>query len=190
MVLMTREELLRWIPADNEAILMAAPKNPKHIAALEVLIKQAIAAYTSPTADRFLSVRITLAELFRVMTVSALEEIHESQEDTSVQMHHCRRACAYITAHLSQPLSVSAVADALGISANYLSKLFTPAMHMSVTEYIHRAKMQQVAHLITDGEMTLSEAAEATGIGDNKYLSRLFRRYMGMSAAQYKKHYR
>ena len=186
---MTAEELLRWIPADNEAILMRSITNPKYTALLEPLIKQAVFAYSSPMQDRFLSVRSSLAELFRVMTNCALENVHRQQGKNARQTRYCRSACAYITAHLSDPLSARDVAAALGISANYLSKLFSPAMHMSVTEYIHRTKMQQVAHLITDGQMSLSAAAEAVGIGEVKYLSRLFRRYMGMSAAQYKKQY-
>ena len=61
---------------------------------------------------------------------------------------------------------------------------------MTLVEYIHRSKLQQVVHLLIDAELTLAEAAESVGIASTKYLSRLFRRYMGMSATEYKKMHR
>ena len=60
-------------------------------------------------------------------------------------------------------------------------------MGMPLMEYIHRTKLQQVVHLIMDGGADLRQAADAVGIASTKYLSRLFRQYMGMSVTEYKK---
>ena len=59
-------------------------------------------------------------------------------------------------------------------------------MDMSIVEYWNRSRIHKVEQLITVGGMTLIEAGDAVGIGDVKYLSRLFHRYTGMTAQEFR----
>jgi len=187
---MTREAVRRWIPTDHEVILATRVTDPGAAAELEKIIKKAIHAHHTATIDRFLQTRSALMELFQVMTAYSVRQAHEDSMLEKRQNDYCRRACEYIAEHISQPIREDQLSAQLNISANYLSKIFSQSMGMSLTEYIHRAKLQQVVHLITEGHATLDEAAEAVGILSSKYLSRLFHRYMGMSVREYKKLHR
>ena len=186
---MTEEEVRRWLPQDNEAIVATRVEDPKTAGELEKIIKRAIHCYHKAPHDRFLQVRTAVMELFQVMTNYSIRQAHKNGRSGDKQNAYCRQACVYVTEHLSKPIRESAVAARLGITTNYLSKIFSQSMGMTLMEYIQRAKIQHVAHLILDVDCSLGEAADAVGIESTKYLSRLFRKHMGMSVTQYKKLY-
>ena len=55
--------------------------------------------------------------------------------------------------------------------------------------YINRSKIRLVQHHITAEKMTLHQAGQAVSIPEPKYLSRLFRRYTGISVQEYRRIY-
>jgi len=58
---------------------------------------------------------------------------------------------------------------------------------MPLLEYINRCRIHAAERYIAEGELTLREIGEKVGIRDEKYLSRLFRRYIGVSPAEYRR---
>ena len=189
IVPMSEEDVRRWIPQDNEVIVTTCVTDTKTVAELEKHLKRAIHCYHKSPHDRFLQVRIALMEMFQVMTNYAIRQAHQNGHYGEKQNTYCRQACIYVAENLSHPIRESAVANRLGITTNYLSKVFSQSMGMTLMEYIQRVKIQHVAQKIVDCNYSLSEAAEAVGIESTKYLSRLFRKHMGMSMTQYKKLY-
>lgn len=187
---MSEEDVRRWIPQDNEIIIATQVTDTKTVGELEKHLKRAIHCYHKSPHDRFLQVRIALLELFQVMTNYSIRQAHQNGLSGEKQNAYCRQACIYVAEHLSKPIRESAVADRLGITTNYLSKVFSQSMGMTLMEYVQRVKIQHVAQKIVDCDYSLAEAAEAVGIESTKYLSRLFRKHMGLSVTQYKKLYR
>ncbi len=189
IVPMTEEDVRHWLPQDNEVIVATRITDTKTVGELEKHLKQAIHCYHKSPHDRFLQVRIAMMELFQVMTNYSIRQAHQNGRSGEKQNAYCRQACIYVAEHLSKPIRESAVANRLGITTNYLSKVFSASMGMTLMEYVQRVKIQHVAQKIVDCDYSLSEAAEAVGIESTKYLSRLFRKHMGMSVTQYKKLY-
>ena len=56
---------------------------------------------------------------------------------------------------------------------------------MTIVEYINREKLKLVKDQITTMKVTLEEAGAEVGITDVKYLSRLFKKYNGITAMEY-----
>jgi len=184
---MTEEQVLQWIPAPNEVLLCRQVSDPVVVARLEKHIKAAILAYHSGLRDRFVSAKAEMMQVLRIMTTHAMDRVHRINGDQPRRKELCLFASNYVAAHLSQPILGQDIARALGVAPSYLSRIFSQSMGMPLTEYIHRAKLQQVIHLILDGGADLRQAADAVGIASTKYLSRLFRQYMGMTVTEYKK---
>ncbi len=184
---MTESDVRRWIPTDNQVILPVQITDPKIAAEVGKHIKNAVKVYHSPERNRYLTIRAELAEIFRVMTNHAIASAHRESRSHARQNDYCRMACDYVAGHLSQPIREQELADLLNITPEYFSRLFSRSMGMTLTEYVHRAKLQQVIHLVLDGGADLRTAADAVGIASTKHLSRLFRQYMGMSITEYKK---
>lgn len=96
------------------------------------------------------------------------------------------RVKKYIENHIGQKICLADISECIGKNANYLNQVFKRKNNMSIISYVNLIKMKKVASLIIDNAMTLKEAGEMVGIGDESYLSRLFKSTMGMTISEYK----
>ncbi len=92
----------------------------------------------------------------------------------------------YIEKNISQKIALGDIAEAIGKNANYLNQVFKKKNNMPIISYINLVKMKKVASYISSGNMTLKEVAKEVGITDTSYLSRLFKKKMGMSISEFK----
>ena len=99
---------------------------------------------------------------------------------------HCARAKAFISENLSRKLTVSDVAAAVGVSKNYLTNVFSASEGVPLMEYINRSKLSYMLVLIRRYGYTLAQAGKQVGFTDVNYISRIFKRYYGMTVTDYK----
>ena len=113
-------------------------------------------------------------------------------DDTSAvspgNRRHCARAKAYISQNLHRRLTVADVADAVGVSKNYLTNVFSGSEGVPLMEYINRSKLSYMLVLIRRYGYTLQQAGKQVGYTDVNYISRIFKRYYGMTVTEYKRY--
>lgn len=100
---------------------------------------------------------------------------------------YCDRAKAYVSEHLDRRLTVSDVAEAVGVSKNYLTNIFSNSEGIPLMEYINRRKLSYMIELIRRYGYTMAQAGEHVGFTDANYISRIFKRYYGMTLTDYKR---
>ena len=100
---------------------------------------------------------------------------------------HCARAKAYISQNIDRKLTVSEVANAVGVSKNYLTNVFSASEGLPLMEYINRSKLSYMLLLIRRYGYTLQQAGSQVGFADVNYISRIFKRYYGMTVTEYKR---
>ena len=100
---------------------------------------------------------------------------------------HCNRAKTFISQNIDRRLSVADVAEAVGVSKNYLTNVFSNSEGIPLMEYINRNKLSYMLELIRRYGYSLSEAGEYVGFSDVNYISRIFKRYYGMTVTEYKR---
>lgn len=100
---------------------------------------------------------------------------------------HCARAKAYISQNIDRRLTVSDVANAIGVSKNYLTNVFSGSEGVPLMEYINRSKLSYMMVLIRRYGYTLQQAGKQVGFTDVNYISRIFKRYYGMTVTEYKR---
>ena len=100
---------------------------------------------------------------------------------------HCMRAKAYISENISSRLTVGDVATAVGVSKNYLTNVFSSTEGIPLMEYINRSKLSYMMVLIRRYGYTLAQAGKHVGFTDVNYISRIFKRYYGMTVTEYKR---
>lgn len=98
---------------------------------------------------------------------------------------HVKKAKDYIHAHLHQPIQVSAVAQAIHVSPNYLGKVFQSETGTYLTDYINRVKMERAKELLSERRYNVAEVAAQVGIPDQRYFSKLFKRHCGTTPRDY-----
>lgn len=92
----------------------------------------------------------------------------------------------YIEKNISHKITLSDVSENIGKNPNYLNQVFKKINNMSIISYVNIRKMNKAAVLITDGHNTIKAAANAVGINDINYFSRLFKSKMGMTISEFK----
>ena len=100
---------------------------------------------------------------------------------------YCDRAKAFISENIDQKLTVSDVAAAVGVSKNYLTNVFSSSEGLPLIEFINRRKLSYMIELIRRYHYTLAQAGEHVGFTDANYVSRIFKRYYGMTLTEYKR---
>jgi signal transduction histidine kinase/AraC-like DNA-binding protein/ABC-type sugar transport system substrate-binding protein len=97
-----------------------------------------------------------------------------------------RRAVAYIQQHFAQDLTRQQIASVVGISQNYLSRIFQHELGISPWEYLSRYRIKQAQDLLRDTEDSITEVAAQVGFEDPAYFSRVFRKQIGRSPQRYR----
>lgn len=128
---------------------------------------------------------------FMLLMHKLSERVRQVQNDTDTvspgNRRHCVRAKAYISENISCRLSVSDVASAIGVSKNYLTNVFSSTEGIPLMEYINRSKLSYMMILIRRYGYTLAQAGKHVGFTDVNYISRIFKRYYGMTVTEYKR---
>lgn len=185
---MTEEEVAHWTPAFHEVIIPDHITDPVVCQEASALIRAVVSARRSGDALFSLRCRAVIHQLYLLLTEHSIKQTQTLKSGTKLRENrYCLRARQYITSHLHEKISVADVAEAVGISYNYLNRLFTSHHGITMVEYIHREKMHQVEKLLLETDIPLEEAGIRVGITDVKYLSRLFRRYTGMTLTEYRR---
>ncbi len=93
----------------------------------------------------------------------------------------------YIREHLDQSLTLVSVAEQVGLSSHYLSRLFRMETGSSFNDYVTRQRMEKAITLLQNTTMRVYEVGNAVGIPSYRYFTATFRQYTGVSPTFYKK---
>lgn len=96
-------------------------------------------------------------------------------------------AVTYIEAHYRQMLSLESVAEAVGVSAPYLSSLFSKERKWSFVDCVNITRIEAAKQLLDAGVIGNYEIAAAVGFSSEKYFSRVFKKYTGFTVQEYRK---
>lgn len=85
-----------------------------------------------------------------------------------------RRALLYLWDHLSGPTQPADVARAVGVSRQYLDRLFLASFGRTVKQEQVRVRMQRIREMLATSGLSLKEIAAATGFRTLAHMSRAF----------------
>jgi two-component system response regulator YesN len=92
-----------------------------------------------------------------------------------------REALRFIDREYSRPIQLSDVAGTCGVSAGYLSRLFSEHLHQSFNDYLNAVRLDAAEEMLRSGDQSVKEIAYAVGYHDPNYFSRIFKRFRGFS---------
>ena len=96
------------------------------------------------------------------------------------------KARKYIDEHSREELSLTRIAKAVNMNANYLSENFKQVTGMKFVEYVARTRFQRACRLLDDGDVRISEVAFAAGFQSLSQFNRVFKKFSGKSPTQYR----
>jgi two-component system response regulator YesN len=86
-------------------------------------------------------------------------------------------------------LSLETVARNVFVSNYYLSHLFREELNMTFSDYVNKIRMEQSLALMKTTSKTVQEIAEAVGVSDASYFTKIFKKYYGVTPTSYMKIY-
>ena len=92
----------------------------------------------------------------------------------------------YIDDHLAEDISLESVAGVVGLSPEYLSRLFKQEVGMNYVEYLVMRRVEQAKTYLRDPTLKIYEVSHAVGYRNEKYFARVFRNMTGISPTEYR----
>lgn len=91
-----------------------------------------------------------------------------------------------IQAHFTESLSISEIATTVGVHQVHLARTFRKYHGSSVGDYVRRLRIERARLDISSSGLSLAEIALKAGFCDQGHLSRVFKRFTGMTPAKYR----
>lgn len=119
----------------------------------------------------------------------AIEELakrvweQKRKRHTSSYTEQCKD---YVYAHYREKIYLSNIADILGISSSYLSRLFKRETGVSLQNFINDVRVEKATNLLIYSEETLPRIAEYVNFPSQSYFGKLFKQKMRMTPKQYR----
>lgn len=111
----------------------------------------------------------------------------EAADDTAApEADAVARARAFLDRHFAEPLTLEAVAAAVGLSRFHLVRAFARRYGLTPHAWLLRRRVNHAKALLRAGRPP-AEAALASGFADQSHLGLYFRRLVGMTPAAYRR---
>jgi AraC family transcriptional regulator len=78
------------------------------------------------------------------------------------------------------------LSDLVGLSPVQFSRRFQREFHTKPSEFVKKLRVQKVARLLLETNLTLEQIAERCGYENGFYLSRVFKGFMGINPSEYR----
>jgi AraC family transcriptional regulator len=92
-----------------------------------------------------------------------------------------RRVEARLHDEFTEKLTMAELAAEAGVHSAHLAAVFRRFHHLTVGEYVQQLRVQTACELLRQPEAALAEIALQLGFADQSHLSRVFRRWTGMT---------
>ena len=135
--------------------------------------------------------RDMIFSLLQMLLLSLQKENKEERQQLPASLNGeneiIRRAQQHIGLHVTDKLTVPAVAAAVEVSASYLTALFHKHLQISPGEYIRRIKLEKSKQMIREGNMNFTEIAETLQYSTIHHFSRQFKQMFSITPTEYAK---
>jgi len=109
----------------------------------------------------------------------------ESLSDKS--WDYIRFACGYIAEHSTENINQAEVAQKIGLSQYYFSKLFNEYTKMSFPSYLATIRVQNAITLLENERLSITDCAYESGFQSTTTFNKIFHEQTGFSPREYRK---
>lgn len=134
------------------------------------------------TLKKFLGSYSSLNEM-KIMidyAITSLEQVSGLSQSTESQIE---KIVQYIHDNIEKDIRRSELAEAVYLSPDYISHLFSRKMCMPLSEFVMKEKMKVAQTLLTTTSLPVNVVAVKVGYSNFSYFSKTYKRIMGQSPA-------
>jgi AraC family transcriptional regulator of arabinose operon len=114
--------------------------------------------------------------------LSQFRELRKADENDPIAL-----SINFMLGNLGRKLRLADIASEIGLSASHYSRLFQSQTGHSPIDYFIQLKVQRACRLLDNSGWLITDVSREAGFDDQFYFSRVFRKVMGLSPAEYRK---
>jgi AraC-like DNA-binding protein len=95
----------------------------------------------------------------------------------------------FLSKHLRERVTLKDLSTFLGYSQKYCSEFFRLQMGVSFSHYVQNLRITKATGMLMDHDLPLSHIAELLGFSDSFAFSHFFKRAVGCSPSEFRKHH-
>ncbi|MFB9830341.1 AraC family ligand binding domain-containing protein [Lederbergia wuyishanensis] len=123
------------------------------------------------------------------LLLSSLVEEYPKQKVINRQIkkeEYINKVIDYIEANFAKKITVSSIAEYIGLDRSYLSSLFKEYLNLGVQEYLIRFRLNKACSILNAKDLSIGDVARLVGYEDQLLFSKMFKKYIGISPKQYR----
>ena len=132
-----------------------------------------------------ISQRLLLYGMF-YKVLYALQKGGDAYDASGRSIDYAEYAIGYMEQHYRDKIQVSNLAEKIGISRSYLTKVMQDRTGMSPKEYLTKIRMEKAAEYLVFCADSIKDIAVYCGYDDQMAFSRMFRQHHGCSPSEYR----
>lgn len=96
------------------------------------------------------------------------------------------KVCKYINDNYAEQITLDTVANRIGFSSFYFSKIFKQHMNMNFIDYLTMIRINKSKELLMDLSISIKEISDLIGYNNPDYFTRVFKRCEGITPTEYR----
>ncbi len=130
---------------------------------------------------------LTMAFALHLLSQYAVHKVKINPPKGKLSARQLKHVLDYTQAHLSEELSLDAIAEGANLSAFHFSRLFKTTVGYSLHQFILHLKIERAKSLIRKHTLSFTEVALLTGFYDQSHFIHAFKRAVGVSPKAFAK---
>ncbi len=133
---------------------------------------------------------ITYDSIFQLLENYICNIINKKKEEAFVELSaSVKSARDYINEHYTEKIYLDDIAKAISLSSTYLSSIFKKESGVNITDYINSVRCDAAKDLLKTTPLSIITIAEQVGYSDEKYFQHQFKKFVGITPAQFRRIY-
>lgn len=130
----------------------------------------------------------TIAQLINVrnQAVTELTENVRKEQKILSQSSYIKASTNYIHKHYREKIYLEEVADFVGLSSTYFSKLFKKEVGISFQQYVIRVRLEYAANLLRYSNESITVISEYVHFPSQSYFGRYFKDFYHITPKEYR----
>ena len=150
----------------------------------EAFRKAILRIWAARGADFNHAVRMT-GELYSALSILMHSQPPHRAEDVASQ--YVQKAATYIAHHYAYPISIPDIASYVGVDRSHLYTVFKQVIGVSPKDYLTDYRIRKACALLREPALSITAVANSVGFENNLYISKVFRKRMGLTPSDYRK---
>lgn len=112
------------------------------------------------------------------------QDVYFKRNITPGDLHYVEQIKRFIVENIDCKISLSDIAERIGITPEYLCTIFRKVTGKTIVQHLNLVKLDKIRSLVQNTGVSLKTAGEAVSLFDVNYISRMFRKYYGISFSE------